>query len=125
MKHLLFKVLCTAALCFVVDHTAHAQQVKYALVIGVKSYQYVAPLQSSLNDANDMAAILKMKGFTVVELYDPKTGISMVSAKGMWESAKGMDSHMPLAKTLLSLRAVAKQSPNWGLKKIISLVRSR
>ena len=49
------------------------QQQKYALIIGVKSYQYVAPLQNSLNDAHDMAATLKKKGFTVVELYDPAT----------------------------------------------------
>ena len=50
-----------------------AQQQKYALIIGVKSYQYVQPLQNSLNDARDMAATLKQKGFTVVELYDPAT----------------------------------------------------
>ncbi len=31
--------------------------------------------------------------------------------ESLWVSAKGMD-HMPLAKTLPSLRAVAKQSPN-------------
>lgn len=50
-----------------------AQPKKYALVIGVKSYQHVAPLKNSLNDARDMAGTLKAKGFTVVELYDPAT----------------------------------------------------
>lgn len=54
-----------------------AQQQKYALIIGVKTYQYVQPLQNSLNDAQDMAAALKNKGFTVVELYDPATKRAM------------------------------------------------
>jgi uncharacterized protein (TIGR02145 family) len=58
----------------------HAQQSKYALVIGVKAYQYVQPLQNSLNDARDMAALLKRKGFTVIELYDPATKRSMQDA---------------------------------------------
>jgi uncharacterized protein (TIGR02145 family) len=62
-----------SALCMVSSHYALAQQQKYALVIGVKSYQYVAPLKNSLNDARDMSATLKKKGFTVVELYDPST----------------------------------------------------
>jgi len=44
---------------------------KYALVIGVKAYQFVPPLQNSLNDAKDMSATLKTKGFKVIELYDP------------------------------------------------------
>lgn len=49
----------------------YAQQSRYALVIGIKSYQNVPPLQNSLNDAMDMSAILKKKGFTVVEVFDP------------------------------------------------------
>lgn len=73
MNHLLTKVLCIGALCFAFSHDALPQQQKYALIIGVKSYQYVQPLQNSLNDAHDMAATLKKKGFTVVELYDPAT----------------------------------------------------
>ncbi len=59
--------------CIAIGLSALAQQQKYALIIGVKSYQYVAPLQNSLNDARDMAVTLKGKGFTVIELYDPKT----------------------------------------------------
>ena len=73
MKHLLTKVLCIGALYFVFGHNALAQQQKYALIIGVKSYQYVAPLQNSLNDARDMSATLKKKGFTVVEVFEPAT----------------------------------------------------
>lgn len=73
MKNLLIKALYIVALCFVINKNTLAQQQKYALIIGVKSYQYVAPLQNSLNDARDMAATLKNKGFTVVELYDPAT----------------------------------------------------
>lgn len=57
-----------------------AQQNKYALIIGVKSYQYVQPLQNSLNDARDMAAALKSKGFQVIESYDPKTKREMQDA---------------------------------------------
>ena len=48
-------------------------QPKFALVIGVKSYQYVAPLQNTLNDATDVSTLLKGKGFQVIEVYDPKT----------------------------------------------------
>lgn len=61
---------CALSVLFSPDARAQHQD-KYALIIGVKSYKYVAPLQNSLNDARDMAATLKKKGFTVVELYDP------------------------------------------------------
>jgi uncharacterized protein (TIGR02145 family) len=70
----IMKTLRPLLLAFVLGMAAakvDAQQAKYALIIGVKSYQYVQPLQNSLNDAHDMAATLKEKGFTVVELYDP------------------------------------------------------
>ncbi|HRK52636.1 MAG TPA: FISUMP domain-containing protein [Cyclobacteriaceae bacterium] len=73
MSKLLVKILYVCALCFIINQNTLAQQQKYALIIGVKSYQYVAPLQNSLNDAHDIAATLKKKGFTVVELYDPAT----------------------------------------------------
>lgn len=53
---------------------------RIALVIGVKNYQYVTPLQNTLNDAGDMAANLKGKGFQVVELYDPKSKREMQDA---------------------------------------------
>ena len=46
-----------------------SQNQKVALVVGIRSYQKVAPLQNSLNDAHDMAAELKIKGFQVIELY--------------------------------------------------------
>jgi Caspase domain len=46
---------------------------KIALVIGVKSYKHVQPLLNSLNDAHDVAASLKAKGFRVMELYDPSS----------------------------------------------------
>ena len=73
MKNMLPKIVCIGLLCLTISHCLFSQQAKYALIIGVKSYQYVAPLQNSLNDAHDMAATLKKKGFTVVELYDPAT----------------------------------------------------
>ncbi len=53
---------------------------RFALVVGVKNYQFVNPLQNSLNDAKDMAASLKSKGFQVVELYDPQTKRQMQDA---------------------------------------------
>lgn len=53
--------------------SAQDTEPKFALVIGVKSYQYVSPLQNTLNDAMDMSALLKTKGFEVIEVYDPKT----------------------------------------------------
>jgi hypothetical protein len=46
---------------------------KVGLVIGVKDYQAVPPLANTINDAKDVAALLKKKGFSVIELYDPKT----------------------------------------------------
>ncbi len=46
---------------------------KFALVIGVKDYEFVQPLKNSLNDARDISAILKTKGFQVIEMYNPKT----------------------------------------------------
>jgi hypothetical protein len=55
-------------------------QEKFALVIGVKAYQHVQPLQNSLNDAKDLSALLKKKGFKVIELYDPKTKREMQDA---------------------------------------------
>ncbi len=62
--------------------TSFAQnpQEKYALVIGVKTYQFVQPLQNSLNDAKDLSGLLKKKGFQVIELYDPKTKRDMQDA---------------------------------------------
>jgi hypothetical protein len=48
-------------------------QDRVALVIGVANYTSVQPLKNSVNDAKDMAALLKAKEFKIVELYDPKT----------------------------------------------------
>lgn len=53
---------------------------RVALVIGIKEYKHVAPLQNTLNDAKDMSATLKKKGFRVVELYDPQTKREMQDA---------------------------------------------
>ena len=60
--------------------SAQNPQEKYALVIGVKSYQFVQPLQNSLNDAKDLSAVLKKKGFKVIEVYDPETKREMQDA---------------------------------------------
>lgn len=46
---------------------------RIALVIGVQKYSHVTPLQHSLNDAHDMAAVLKSKNFKVFELYEPQS----------------------------------------------------
>ncbi len=59
---------------------SQAKEKRIALVIGVKDYQYVPQLQNTLNDAMDMSAILKAKGFQVVELYNPKTKRQMQDA---------------------------------------------
>jgi uncharacterized protein (TIGR02145 family) len=53
---------------------------RLALVIGIKNYAFIPPLQNTLNDARDMAATLKLKGFQVVELYDPQTKRQMQEA---------------------------------------------
>lgn len=77
MKNILIKVIYAGAFSFIICNSSPAQQQKYALIIGVKTYQFVQPLQNPLNDAQDMAATLKRKGFTVVELYDPTTKRAM------------------------------------------------
>ncbi len=53
---------------------------KVALVIGVKSYTAVPPLVNTLNDAKDVAAMLRKKGFDVIELLDPRTKSEMRTA---------------------------------------------
>jgi len=53
---------------------------RVALVIGVQSYTSVAPLKNSLNDARDLSATLKKKGFKVIESYDPKSKNEMQTA---------------------------------------------
>ncbi len=53
---------------------------RIALVIGVQNYTNVPPLRHSLNDANDMAAALKSKGFQVDFLKDPKSKKEMKDA---------------------------------------------
>ena len=61
---------------FLVRLTAFAQQEtpnRFALVIGVQNYVSVPALRHSLNDAADMASVLKSKGFKVDALYDPKS----------------------------------------------------
>jgi hypothetical protein len=68
-----FRILFFLAL---VGSSAIAQvqpQVRIALVIGAQNYTSVAPLRHALNDAQDMAAILRAKGFRVEALYDPRT----------------------------------------------------
>ncbi len=52
---------------------AVANENRVALIIGIKSYESVPPLANTLNDAMDMAAVLKKKGFKVIEVYDPRT----------------------------------------------------
>ncbi len=53
---------------------------RLALVIGVKNYTHIPPLQNTLNDAHDMTTTLKQKGFQVIELYDPQTKRQMQDA---------------------------------------------
>jgi Caspase domain len=74
--------LITILLGFIICHPTQGQAParKIALIIGVKSYQFVPPLQNSLNDAVDIASTLKSKQFDVIELYDPKTKREMQDA---------------------------------------------
>ena len=71
-------IACIVSL-FIYQHT-FAQQQKYALIIGVKDYVYVPPLKNTLNDAQDMAAVLRRTGFDVQTLYNPKTKREMMDA---------------------------------------------
>ncbi len=76
----IFKVLISFSLFTIGISIGEAQPSRYALIIGVKSYQNVQPLQNTLNDAHDMATTLKGKGFELIELYDPKTKREMQDA---------------------------------------------
>ena len=53
---------------------------KVALVIGVKSYTAVAPLSNTINDAMDVSASLRSKGFEVIEVLDPQTKYDLRNA---------------------------------------------
>jgi uncharacterized protein len=65
MNTKLAKTICLVTLSMVLHYGAYSQQQKYALIIGVKDYVYAPPLKNTLNDAQDMAAVLKSKGFDV------------------------------------------------------------
>ena len=45
-------------------------EVRVALVVGNGAYKHTAPLANPINDARDMSAALKARGFSVVEAYD-------------------------------------------------------
>lgn len=64
----LLLVLCTS-----VTFCQQREAKRLALVIGVKNYTHIPPLQNTLNDATSMSATLKEKGFQVVEVYDPES----------------------------------------------------
>ncbi len=69
MKNTVFSILCF----IVADGFSQGPTNRVALVMGVQNYVSVSPLRNSLNDAHDMAAVLKSKNFQVIELYDPRT----------------------------------------------------
>ncbi len=46
---------------------------RVALIIGNKNYTHVSPLQNTLNDAQDMANLLRNKGFEIISVFDAKT----------------------------------------------------
>ncbi len=49
--------------------SAKSSEKRFALVIGNKNYK-IAPLQNSINDANDLAELLKQKNFEVEKVMD-------------------------------------------------------
>lgn len=67
-------------LCFLIGVSSAFAQDRFALVIGVKDYVHVPPLKNTLSDAQDMAGVLRERGFTVLELYNPKTKREMQEA---------------------------------------------
>ncbi|MFM7328070.1 MAG: caspase domain-containing protein [Bacteroidota bacterium] len=75
-------LLCAVSFLTILTTPLSAQttESRVALVIGIKNYQFVSPLQNTLNDAKDMASTLKSKGFEVVELYDPLSKRQMQDA---------------------------------------------
>jgi len=52
--------------------TAPVQASRLALVIGNNDYKYSHPLRSPVNDAKDMATVLRGLGFTVIDEYNLK-----------------------------------------------------
>lgn len=72
----MLRLIAFAGLFLVFCLSAATQDLKgnrVALVIGVQTYTSVPPLKNSLNDARDLAAVLKKKGFYVIESFDPKS----------------------------------------------------
>ncbi len=68
IRHFFFSALLLATTLL------HAQpENRVAIVIGVKNYKHVAPLENTLNDAMDMSKTLKTKGFKVIEVFEPQT----------------------------------------------------
>lgn len=80
MKDVVTKVLLVSVFSLAVNYGAFSQGQKFALIIGVKDYEYTAPLKNTLNDAQDMASVLQSKGFDVQTLYNPKTKREMQDA---------------------------------------------
>ena len=61
-------VLC--ALALLASAEAHAVE-RFALVVGIDSYQNLEPLQTARNDATGVADALTRHGFTVTRVLDP------------------------------------------------------
>lgn len=67
-KFILVFILLTGSHCGL---SQEAISKRVAIVIGIQNYTSIPALRNSLNDARDMSASLRSKGFDVIEVYDP------------------------------------------------------
>jgi hypothetical protein len=82
---------------------------KVALVVGVSNYEHAGRLANPLNDANDMAAMLKRLGFDVETLLDPNRSALEAAARRYGE--RSVDAAVSLF--YYSGHAVESAARNW------------
>lgn len=67
------------------------QQKRLALVIGIKEYEFAGKLKNTINDAEDMAAVLKKVGFEVMMYHDLDYRGFMAAIRSFAEKAPAYD----------------------------------
>jgi hypothetical protein len=65
----MLRVVLVSLVCLLASSVAQAEK-RVALVIGNSAYRNTAPLTNPLNDATDMVAALKRRGFQVIDGFD-------------------------------------------------------
>jgi hypothetical protein len=99
---------------------AHAAS-RVALVVGVSNYERAGRLPNTLNDAKDMAAVLKRLGFDVDTLLDPNRSTLEAAVRRYGDRSIGTD----VSLFYYSGHALEWSSHNWLLPVTASLATER